>query len=792
MATPKVTFLVPCYRLAHFLAGCVTSILAQTYRDFEVLVLDDCSPDDTEEVVKSLVDVRVKHVRNEQNLGHLRNYNKGLGLAKGEYVWLISADDRLRKPYILERYMEVMETRPGIGFAFCPGIGLMGQQETAVVAWSSLGQQDSVLNGRAFLRRLLRANCVLAPSGLVRRECYERVGVFPLDLPFAGDWYLWCAFSLYYDVAYFAEPMVNYREHSESMTESLIGEDVRLLARDDIAVRWRIKRKLERAGYTGLTQYCGSTIVEDYIQLLTSKTWRGTKFRMSLEEFDRSLVEHARDLLEGDGVRTQVLAGVGSKLYWDPEFKTDLRLYQLALEYGGVNPKLWLKYGILRLGTVGVRIMHLLTLLRGAGRGQRRRSFCLVMAPTKAVVGSRTHVGDLGGDRRRRICIITQNASFGGMEVHTLGLMEALIGRGYGIDLVSNRYYGYDEFVQQCGWFDQVSVLHTALSGILYGERSDRRGWRRVLRGVRSEVLIFPKGNNNFGQIGFLRECRRAFRKIIFIEHLEPHERPKKALRRWWGRVPGIGLWWYRRKAFSKIGSLYADHIVAVSEKIRERLAKDFGYAPSKLSVVQNGVHWQHFLRSVDSGRACRARYGMSSNAFVFGMLTRLSQEKGIDIALRAIRLLVDQYRERSFLLVIAGEGYQADKLRELADTLDLDDRVRFIGFVPRPEEVLSAYDVILFSSNVEGLPLGLLQGMAAGCVPIVTRVGGMPEAVNSPDVGWVVSPGNPEELCRAMKAALSLGGEELSLMRENACARIRREFDIAESHRRILEVCGL
>ena len=98
---PKVTFIVPCYNLAHVLPECVNSILSQSFSDFEVLIMDDCSPDNTPEVARSFSDARVRHVRNEKNQRHLANYNKGIKLAKGEYVWLISADDRLRKPYVL-------------------------------------------------------------------------------------------------------------------------------------------------------------------------------------------------------------------------------------------------------------------------------------------------------------------------------------------------------------------------------------------------------------------------------------------------------------------------------------------------------------------------------------------------------------------------------------------------------------------------------------------------------------------------------------------------------------------
>ncbi len=361
---PKVSFVVPCYKLAHLLAECLASILSQTHQNIEVLIMDDCSPDNTAEVAAGCSDFRVRYVRNDPNLGHLRNYNKGIELATGDYIWLISADDRLRSAEVVARYLAVMEANPKVGYAFCTGMGLRDGRETSIVQWATLDRPDAIFDGRAFLRRLLQSNCVLAPSGMVRRECYERAGVFPLDLPFAGDWYLWCAFALHYDVAYFAEPMVNYREHSGSMTDALITEDVRLLSKDDLAVRWRMKQQLADAGEAELAEHCRSQIVWDYAQALSSKRWRSAKFRMTLEDFENSLAHHVPDVRERERMRQAVMASVGSQLYWDSELATDLELYRLAIKYGGANPRLWLKYGVLRLGRVGTFIMRVVTTLR--------------------------------------------------------------------------------------------------------------------------------------------------------------------------------------------------------------------------------------------------------------------------------------------------------------------------------------------------------------------------------------------------------------------------------------------
>jgi glycosyltransferase involved in cell wall biosynthesis len=365
---PKVSFVIPCYKLAHFLPQCVHSILEQTNGDFEILIMDDCSPDNTPEVAQSFSDTRVKHIRNDPNLGHLRNYNKGIALASGEYIWLISADDRLRKPYALERYLQVMDQNPQVGFAFCSGLGLEDEQETQVIDWAFSHDQDIIFPGREFLYRLLDGNCVLAPSGLVRKKCYEKLGEFPLDLPFAGDWYLWCIFALHYDVAFFAEPMVNYRQHSGSMTEQLLAEDVRLIYRDDLAVLWRIYGNIRQFGDNSLANHCRDQIVARYTRYLSSKQYRGVKYQMDLEELDDSLNIHLKNLDERKHIKKTVMEATGNLLYYNGYIEDAMRFYKLAIDNSIPDFKLWLKYAILYLGPMGLLTMRLLSGIRALSR----------------------------------------------------------------------------------------------------------------------------------------------------------------------------------------------------------------------------------------------------------------------------------------------------------------------------------------------------------------------------------------------------------------------------------------
>jgi glycosyltransferase involved in cell wall biosynthesis len=357
-AMPRVSFVVPCFKLAHLLGDCVGSILSQTFSDLEVIVMDDCSPDNTAEVTASFQDPRVRYVRNERNLGHLRNYNAGIELARGEYVWMISADDRLRVPYVLERFVRVMDEQPGVGFVFCPAVVFDGTTEGEVT--SSHGSSDVLFRNREFLRRLLQANCVPAPAGMVRSSAYKRTGLFPLDLPFAGDWYLWLALSLYFDVAYLAEPMVNYRVHDLNMTKTCLRNPAGVIAEGE-AVRWRLQRLIEEEGDRESAAYATEYMSYFYGALIANTAVaQGTPLSVSIEQFEAAVEAHARTPHDAATLRALVYDAAGDKRYDLGDRATAQQHYARALAARRAL-KTTAKYALARLGAPGAYLRHALS-----------------------------------------------------------------------------------------------------------------------------------------------------------------------------------------------------------------------------------------------------------------------------------------------------------------------------------------------------------------------------------------------------------------------------------------------
>jgi len=360
---PRVSFIVPCYNLAHLLPECVHSILDQSWGDFEVIIMDDCSPDNTPDVANSFNDPRVFHVRNETNLRHLANYNKGIGLASGDYIWLISADDRLRSSYVLERYVQLMDQYPDVGFVFCPAMAFNSGGETGIEQWSFHGTHDSIFRGHLFLQKLLQSNCVTAPSGMVRKECYE-IERFPLDMPYAGDWYLWCLFALHYDVAYVAEAMVDYRKHDLSFTSFFMNEGIKNNIADEIIVRWRIMRAAETEEYASVVRCCRNAIVDDYVNRVQMKSNDNHNQGLTIEECEQSINSISKNNKEEKEFRARFYYRLADCYYWEHEFDSALFYYEKSFRANPGMLRAWGKYILLIIGAPGIALRKFFLFLR--------------------------------------------------------------------------------------------------------------------------------------------------------------------------------------------------------------------------------------------------------------------------------------------------------------------------------------------------------------------------------------------------------------------------------------------
>lgn len=349
---PLVTFVVPCYKLAHFLGDCLRSILEQDYDDFEVIVMDDCSPDDTAAVAASFTDPRLRYVRNEPNLGHLRNYNRGIGLAKGRYLWLISADDRLRDRGSLGRLVAPLEATPGMSFAFSPGM-MIATNGVDLTLQGHNGETARTHSGPEFFARCVQANHVCTPAVLVRTERYRQAGFFPLDLPFAGEWYLWLRFALLGPVGYVPQAGVDYRQHVGSNTAVYTASDAAIIVRDEVEVRWRIRQSLQGSDSASLLAVCDDAIATDYARRTYRLTVHQWQFGLGPAAVRDSIQTFAPDASAHRHVWSAYCESLGD-LFLDNEDMLSARVwYRRALVAGPLRGSVSVKLALACTGRYG-------------------------------------------------------------------------------------------------------------------------------------------------------------------------------------------------------------------------------------------------------------------------------------------------------------------------------------------------------------------------------------------------------------------------------------------------------
>ena len=121
MSVPSVSVLIPSYNCARYLPETIESVLTQTLRDFELVVLDDRSSDSSSEVLERYArrDGRIRYRSNERNLGLVENWNACLDAARGKYVKFLHSDDKLTRPAALEQLVALLDEQPSASLAVC-------------------------------------------------------------------------------------------------------------------------------------------------------------------------------------------------------------------------------------------------------------------------------------------------------------------------------------------------------------------------------------------------------------------------------------------------------------------------------------------------------------------------------------------------------------------------------------------------------------------------------------------------------------------------------------------------
>lgn len=208
---PAVSVIIPTYNRAHIISRSIRSILNQTYNDFELIIVDDGSTDNTEEVVKNFNDKRIKYIVHKENMGASSALNTGINFSSGSFVTFNGSDDEWL-PEKLEEEMKGFKTADSrVGVVYSALWEIYADEKVYTPR-----PIHEVLEGNLH-DELIKGNFVNGLS-LIKRSCFEKVGVFDEKLPAQEDWELYIRISKYYNFKFINKPLSKHYLSPDSLT----------------------------------------------------------------------------------------------------------------------------------------------------------------------------------------------------------------------------------------------------------------------------------------------------------------------------------------------------------------------------------------------------------------------------------------------------------------------------------------------------------------------------------------------------------------------------------------------
>jgi glycosyltransferase involved in cell wall biosynthesis len=215
-----VSVIMPAYNAEKYIAEAVDSILEQTYGDFEFIILNDCSRDRTEEIVLSYNDPRIVYLKNEENLGVAATLNKGLAVAKGDYIVRMDADD-ISLPERFEKQAAYLDAHKDVA-VLGTNVESFGEAGTICTGWSATDPEQMKVD-------LLFACGLAHPSVMMRADMIRELGGYDESFNGLEDYELWCRVLENHKITTLPDILLRYRIHGSQVTQNPSARYLELL-----------------------------------------------------------------------------------------------------------------------------------------------------------------------------------------------------------------------------------------------------------------------------------------------------------------------------------------------------------------------------------------------------------------------------------------------------------------------------------------------------------------------------------------------------------------------------------
>lgn len=213
---PIITVLISVYNGEKYLCEAIDSILNQTFKDFEFLIINDVSTDNSKKIILSYDDKRIRYFENKKNLGLTKSLNNGLKIAKGEYIARQDADD-VSAPERLEKQLRFLDSYSD--YAVVGSFTKIIDEKSKVIY-----RLKRPIYFPEIKRALMIDNCITHGSVMIRKKCLLEIGFYDEDMNRSQDYELWLRLSEQYKLANLPKYLYSWRQHEESIEAKFLSE----------------------------------------------------------------------------------------------------------------------------------------------------------------------------------------------------------------------------------------------------------------------------------------------------------------------------------------------------------------------------------------------------------------------------------------------------------------------------------------------------------------------------------------------------------------------------------------